>query len=86
MNDSDRTALRSILNSAHISPLVVDALVTSISANGFRRPNVEGPNLTPDRVRELFEYVEQNIQDGWGDIAVMKMKPNELYELLEDAS
>lgn len=41
MNESDKTALRNILKGAYISPLVIDALVKTISANGFARPTPE---------------------------------------------
>lgn len=44
MNDSDRTVLRNILNKAYISPLIIDSLVKTISANGFKRENLEGPS------------------------------------------
>lgn len=84
MNESDRTALRNILNGAHISPLVIDALVKTLSANGFRRTNVEGLNISRDRINDLYDYCEENIRCGWGDIAVMKMKPRELRDILED--
>lgn len=95
MNESDRTALRNILNKAYISPLVVDALVKTISANGFKRENVEGPpRVTDAQVAIVYDMInhtpdhwldEEAVRDSLEEAQISYAEPSdeEIHEALD---